>query len=380
MVSIIRTVAGEPGMPANFPILFDADMAIIEPAFAYLLEHATLHSGSQASETVRTYGEHLYEWFDALDQSNIKWDAADEYVLAAYRSRMLERPSLHTGRPFARSTINARIATVYRFYAWALDHDFIRHRAFPLPPQARQGRSPPTVPPIRRRSTGRLTVSVPEQLPRPMRPDELAKLFAKLTPTARLAGEWALCAGLRRKELCALAVEQIPDSWSLRPEEAPLVGVPLSVTKGDRPRTAYPPVRLLDRTHWYIGEDRGRIVRRARKADPRYRSPSNLLLNEHGRAMTRKRLTALLSEGFAAAGLPGTLHWLRHTFAMVMLTRLQTNAHANPALNPLKIVQILLGHASIATTAIYLRCVELYEPDIKESLDWLYGEPITDAA
>eukprot|EP00456_Euglypha_rotunda_P026239 TRINITY_DN2116_c0_g1_i1.p2 TRINITY_DN2116_c0_g1~~TRINITY_DN2116_c0_g1_i1.p2 ORF type:complete len:206 (+),score=47.47 TRINITY_DN2116_c0_g1_i1:480-1097(+) len=75
----------------------------------------------------------------------------------------------------------------------------------------------------------------------------------------------------------------------------------------------------------------------------------------------------------------GTLHWLRHTFAMVMLTRLQIQARANPALNPLKIVQVLLGHASIATTAIYLRCVELYEPDINESLAWLYGEAINDA-
>ncbi|ODU17848.1 MAG: transposase, partial [Sphingomonas sp. SCN 67-18] len=379
MVTIIRAVPGEPGIPAGFPILFDANMAIIEPAFAYLLEHAEVHGHSQASETVRTYGEHLYEWFDALEQSNIKWDVADEHILAAYRSRMLEGPSQHTGRPFARSTINARVATVYRFYSWALDHDFIRHRAFPRPLQTRQGRGPRVGPQIRRRSTGSLTVSVPEQLPRPMRPDELARLFAQLAPTARLAGEWALCAGLRRKELCALAVDQIPDSWSLHPEETPLVGVPLSITKGDRPRTVYPPVRLLDRTHWYIGEDRARIVRRARNADPRYRAPPNLLLNEHGRAMTRKRLTALLSEAFAAAGLPGTLHSLRHTFAMVMLTRLQIQARANPALNPLKIVQVLLGHASIATTAIYLRCVELYEPDINESLAWLYGEAINDA-
>lgn len=243
MTTIIRAGAGEVGIPVGFPILFDAEMAIIEPAFAYLLEYATVHGRPKASETVRTYGEHLYEWFDALEQSNIGWDAADEHVLAAYRSRMLEGPSQHTGRPFARSTINARIATVYRFYAWALDHDFIKHRAFPRLMQARPGRGPPVVPQIMRRSTGSLTVSVPERLPRPMRTDELARLFAQLAPTARLAGEWALCAGLRRKELCALAVEQIPDSWSLHPDETPLVGVPLIITKGDRPRTVYPPVR-----------------------------------------------------------------------------------------------------------------------------------------
>jgi integrase/recombinase XerD len=379
VVTIIRAGAGEAGIPVGFPILFDAGMAIIEPTFAYLLEHAQAHGRPQASETVRTYGEHLYEWFDALEQSGIDWDAADEPVLAAYRARMLEGPSQHTGRPFARSTINARIATVYRFYAWALDHGFITHRVFPRPLQARHGVRPTPVPRFGRYPTGDLTISVPEQLPRPMRADELARLFAQLAPTARLAAEWALCAGLRRKELCALAVEQIPDSWSLHPEETPLVGVPLSITKGDRPRTVYPPVRLLDRTHWYVGEERVRIVGRARKSDGRYRASPNLFLNSLGHPLTRKRMTALLSEGFAAAGLPGTLHWLRHTFAMVMLTRLQIQARTNPALNPLKIVQVLLGHASITTTAIYLRCVELYEPDISESLDWLYGEVIADA-
>src|SRR3546814_10585428 len=79
------------------------------------------------------------------------------------------------------------------------------------------------------------------------------------------------------------------------------VGVPIHITKGDRPRTVYPPLRLLDHTDWYVGEDRARIVRRVRRSDRGYRAPPNLLLNEHGRAMTRKLLTAQLPEAFAAA-------------------------------------------------------------------------------
>ena len=152
--------------------------------------------------------------------------------------------------------------------------------------------------------------------------------------------------------------------------------MPLHITKGDRPRTVYPPLRLLDHTHWYVGEERARIVRRPRQSDRRYRPPANLLLNEHGRAMTRKLLTTQLAEAFAAAGLQGTLHWLRHTFAMAMLARLQVQARTNPDLNPLKVVQVLLGHASITTTAIYLRCVELHQRDLSESLAYLYGELI----
>ena len=369
MASIIRALASDSGIPTGFPILFDADMVIIEPAFVWLMEHAELSGCAQASETVRTYGEHLHDWFDSLEQSGIEWREADERVIAAYRNRMLENPSTHTGRPYARTTINARVSTVCRFYGWALDRGLIDHCPFRLTEKMTLMLDGSYRPGLQRRQVNELIVSRPEKLPRPLRADELR-------PTARLAAQWALGAGLRRKELCALAVEQIPDSWPLDLDSDPLVGVPLYITKGDRPRTVYPPLRLLDYTHWYIGEQRARIVRRARRSDQRYRASPNLLLNEHGRAMTRKLLTAQLSEAFAAAGLHGTLHWLRHTFAMAMLARLQLQARTNPDLNPLKVVQVLLGHASITTTAIYLRCVELHERDLSESLAYLYGELI----
>jgi|TARA_Y100000815_G_C13347268_1_gene502584 site-specific recombinase XerD len=365
-----------PNVPAGFPILFDADMAIIEPAFVWLMEHAELSGRAHASETVRTYGEHLHDWFDSLEQSGIEWREADERVIAAYRNRMLENPSTHTGRPYARTTINARVSTVCRFYGWALDKGLIDHCPFRLTEKMTLMLDGAYRPGLQRRQVNELIVSRPEKLPRPLRADELARLFAHLRPTARLAAQWALGAGLRRKELCALALDQIPDSWPLYLDSDPLVGVPLHITKGDRPRTVYPPLRLLDHTHWYAGEDRARIVRGIRRSDRGYRAPPNLLLNEHGRAMTRKLLTAQLAEAFAAAGLQGTLHWLRHTFAMAMLARLQIQARTNPDLNPLKVVQVLLGHASITTTAIYLRCVELHERDLSESLAYLYGELI----
>lgn len=65
---------------------------------------------------------------------------------------------------------------------------------------------------------------------------------------------------------------------------------------------------------------------------------------------------------------------MRHTFAMTMLVRLQKQAATTPDLNPLKIVQVLLGHTSIQSTAIYLRCVELHADTLAESLAYLYGE------
>lgn len=365
------------GIPEGFPILLDADMAIIEPVFSWLLEYAVLRGRSRAGDTVRTYGEHLYDWFDSLEQSGLDWRKADEAVIAAYRNRMLEAPSPHTGRPYARSTINGRVSTVCRFYEWAGTRGFVVASPIRRVEQVTFGIGEEQAG-LRRSAVNRLTVRTSERLPRPLRRDELARLFEELDPTARLAAEWALTAGLRRKELCGLSVDLIPDSFTIDPKEQPLVGVPLTITKGGKGRTVYPPLRLIDRTNWYIGEVRGGIVRRARGRRRNYRVPDNLLLNARGVPLSRARLTAKLARAFAAADIDGTLHWLRHTFAMSMLVRLQIQARSNPDLNPLKVLQVLMGHASITTTAIYLRCVELHERDLAESLSFLYGEVIPD--
>jgi hypothetical protein len=74
-----------------------------------------------------------------------------------------------------------------------------------------------------------------------------------------------------------------------------------------------------------------------------------------------------MQAAFTTAGVIGTGHWLRHTFAMTMLARLQVQARTTPEINPLKVVQVLLGHSSIASTAIYLRCVEMLSAELKKA-------------
>jgi site-specific recombinase XerD len=358
-------------------------MAIIEPAFAYLVERAVTLGRSRAAETVRTYGEHLYDWFDALEQSKIAWRDVDETTIASYRNRMLENTSPHTKRPYARSTINDRVRTVCRFYEWAHRHGKIGELPFERI-NLRTGRSRGGfLAHLNRahadRTANALTLAEHQRLPRPLRVDELRQLFSHLTPPYDLMAGWALGAGLRRKEICALELAQIPDTRQFDLDADPLVGLALKITKGDRPRTVYPPLKLIDRTQWYIGEDRARLVRKISRQNPGYRPSRNLFLNRDGRAITHARLSAAFSVAFAAAGLKGTLHWLRHTFATAMLVRLQREAIRDGTINPLKIVQVLLGHASIETTAIYLRCVELHGDELADSLSYLYGELIGDA-
>jgi hypothetical protein len=73
MAAIVRAVDGVRGIPAGFPILLDHKIAIIESAFAFLLELATVPGRSHSPESLRTYAEHLHDWFDSLAQSDADW-------------------------------------------------------------------------------------------------------------------------------------------------------------------------------------------------------------------------------------------------------------------------------------------------------------------
>jgi hypothetical protein len=112
MVRIIRAAMGYAAIPAGYPILMSERMAIIEPAFAWLVELATIPGRSHAAETIRTYGEHLHDWFDSLEQTGLDWRDVGEAEIAAWRNRMLSQPSSHTKRPYARSTEAFRAASV----------------------------------------------------------------------------------------------------------------------------------------------------------------------------------------------------------------------------------------------------------------------------
>jgi len=385
MAVLVRATSGVAGVPPGFPILVDRALRIVEPAFAYLIEIATIPGRSHAAETVRTYAEHLHDWFDTLEQSGLDWCDVGEPTVAAYRNRMLEGPSQHTGRPYARATVNARVHTVCRFYAWAQRRGLIAHLPFGLievrVPGARHQHATAQLAAEGGFKAWANILTVPEQgrIPRPLRSVELARLLATLDQPYRLMAEWAVTTGLRRMELCALAIRQLPPDHGLDAGRDSFTPVEITQTKGGRPRTVYAPVRLIDRTHWYIGEERAVAARRRGQSAGR-RSTTALFLRSSGEPPTHASTSAVFGRAFAAAGLQGSLHALRHTFAVTMLAALQRRLHADPDLNPLKVLQVLLGHSSIEVTAGYLRCVELHAESLEESVSHLYGALVPDAA
>src|SRR5947207_13366244 len=82
--------------PEGFPLFFTDSMAIIEPVVAFLHEHGIQRA--HTADTVRTYAEILFDWFDTLEQSSIAWDDADGADLVAYRKRILTQLRPHPGR------------------------------------------------------------------------------------------------------------------------------------------------------------------------------------------------------------------------------------------------------------------------------------------
>ncbi len=110
----------------GFPLLFSSDWQLIEPAVAYLHEHGV--QCAHTADTLRTYSEILYDWFDTLEQNRIDWQTADAADLVAYRNRMLTQSSPH-GRLYSIRTINHRVRGVLRFYAWAVRHGWLSSSA-----------------------------------------------------------------------------------------------------------------------------------------------------------------------------------------------------------------------------------------------------------
>ena len=174
-------------------------------------------------------------------------------------------------------------------------------------------------------------------LPRPLREAEVealiaaaAALPARRAPLAVAVCELLYCSGLRASELVELP------ATALR-EDSPLV-----VVRGKGGKERLVPISA-----------RARAAALAARADLKEAGTSRWLFPSRGASghLTRQTLNNLLSEAAAGAGIdPARVspHVLRHSFASHLLGRGAD----------LRSLQVLLGHADIATTQIYTQVLE----------------------
>jgi integrase/recombinase XerD len=117
-------------------------------------------------------------------------------------------------------------------------------------------------------------------------------------------------------------------------------GLARCVGKGDKERFVPLGSRAVEALQAYLTRDRPALVRRRRDT-------AEVLVTRVGKPLSRTGLWRVVKQHAQAAGLPTAVspHTLRHSFATHLL--------AGGA--DLRVVQELLGHASIGTTQIYTR-------------------------
>ncbi len=366
----LRMTLQEP-RPVGFPLLFSSDMQLLEPAVAFLHEHAIQRA--HTVDTVRTYMEILYDWFDTLEQSGIVWSEADAVDLIAYRNRMLQNPSAHTGRPYSVRTVNHRVRGILRFYQWAVRHGWLqassligRKRDFAVARRARGHH--------RRYGDGDdrsfFVLRQFQELPRPLTSAQARELLAELRPPYDLMARWQLYTGLRLSELHQLTIKDVlkPDTVPRSPPSAyRTVDV---IRKGRKPGYVIAPTSLLEETAAYLAQYRTAWLRRATRKR-RAPSRSELFINRRGTAVKKNTYQMAVRRAGAACGFRAFPHLLRSTFGCWLLARLEWLAKQDAAINPLLIVKILMSHEHIDTTDRYLRAVSVDPLVLADVLDTL---------
>jgi site-specific recombinase XerD len=353
--------------PAGFPLLFTGQWQLIEPAVAFLHEHFVQRG--HTADTLRTYAEILYDWFETLEQNAIAWMDADAVDLVGYRNRMMLEPSRHTGRPYRISTINHRVRGVLRFYAWAVRTRWLEtsplvggpgNFAVAGPRRSTQSGATPST------DHSLFVLRQFEPLPRPLVCEQARELLATLPPPYDLMARWQLYTGLRVSELLRLSVDDV----TTEPASAVSHYTVEVMRKGRKPGYVIASASLLDETSGYLSGHRHAWLQRARRrgCPGEHRA---LFINARGAPVAKNTYQRVISRSGQTLGFKATSHLLRATFACTLLARLERLANQGAAINPLLMVKVLMGHERIETTDRYLRAIAVDACVLREALDTL---------
>ncbi len=251
--------------------------------------------------------------------------AADTPDLIAHLTR------LRTEKRLASTSIARHLATIRMFFRWHTSETRREHNPADLLERPSQWRR---LPDVMSKSSIRALLEAPDQ----MRLESTERDPVPIWKRDRAMLETMYACGLRASEVCALA----------RNDMLSTLGVLRVTGKGDKQRLVPygKPAEesLLD----YLAVCRPRLV----KADGR--DQDRIFLSRTGRPLERVAVWQIVTKHAKAAGLRDIHpHTMRHTFATHLLT-----GGAD-----LRVVQELLGHASIATTQVYTR---VDQPRLKE--------------
>jgi integrase len=292
-----------------------------------------LQAAGRSAATVRSYGMDLLRWFRFLWATGVEWNRATR-VEACDFSRWLLIAGKGPGQPYAAS-VRAHSETVLRgFYDFHLDAGTGPiMNPFPLDRLRRAGRANAhhnPMEPYRDQLAGLYRPRVPKRVPRSIPDEEFNEIFARLGSNRdRALVAFYVSTGARASELLSVT----------RNRADPGRQVIAVVRKGTGEVQELP--ASTDAFVWlrlYQAEMDGLIPRGRRQ-------PLWWTLRQPCRPLTYHAVHRMFERAASGAGSAATLHALRHTAAYRMAE--------DPSL-PLTDVQLVLGHARLTTTQIYL--------------------------
>lgn len=331
--------------------LIDADGESVAAVAMYFRE---LQAAGRSSATLRSYGMDLLRWFRFLWATGVAWDRASQTEARDFSRWLLvagkpvrvhwrghgDQPARTAGRagpaqPAYSASVRAHSETVLRGF-----YDFHRDvgtgpilNPFPLD-RSRRGqrahahRNP--MEPARQERAGRYRPSVPNRIPRNVPDAEFNEIFARLpSHRDRALIAFYVSTGARAAELLSVTQGAVDPGRQL-------ITV---VRKGSGSAQQLP--ASTDAFVWLrlYQLELNQTVPRGR------RQPLWWTLRGTPRPLTYHAVHRMFERVTDRAGATATLHSLRHTAAYRMAE--------DPAL-PLTDVQLVLGHAQLSTTAIYL--------------------------
>jgi integrase/recombinase XerD len=274
------------------------------------------HERGQAEHTQRTYAALLGKFIKwAADQKLADWEAINLFHLTAFlqheRARPLDTQLDNSCRKLSSESVYLEIAALRAFYRFAVSEKFLKanvaeHLSLPR----RWQRLPKS---LTNEEIGRLLSPPPDQSP------------ATLCDQAVL--ELAYASGLRLAELRQIRVEQLH-------LEAGFVNI---IGKGNKERIVPVGKAAIEALRNYLELGRPQLVR--------LRTPGNVFLTKRGTPFAPVTLWLRIKQRVRKSGIERnvTPHMLRHSFATHLLE------HGAD----LRVIQELLGHASISTTEVY---------------------------
>ena len=333
---------GDPWEPYR---LLGPDGSAVEAVSAWF---ADLQAGDRSAATVRSYGTDLLRWFRFLWAVGVPWDGATRSEARDF-SRWLvvagkpARPHWrHPDKPVPAEpggvyapSVRAHSETVLRGF-----YDFHRDAGsgpmlnpFPLDRSRRGGRAHAhrnPMEPAGDERTGLYRPKVPTRVPRAVSDEEFNEIFARLpSHRDRALVAFYVSTGARASELLSVTQGGVDPGRQL-------IRV---IRKGSRAAQELP--ASTDAFVWLrlYQVEMGDLIPSGR------RQPLWWTLRQPVRPLSYHGAHRMFERVTGAAGTTATLHSLRHTAAYRMAE--------DPGL-PLTDVQVVLGHAQLTTTQIYL--------------------------